>query len=71
MNPLKHIRKNVFGLKQQDFAAIAGVQQSTISRWENGEAAPTLEEMNRIRVEAGKRKLKMKWNDRLFFEAAA
>lgn len=67
MNALKHIRINVFGVKQQEFAAIAGVQQSTVSRWENDEAAPSLEEMNRIRTEAGKRKLKKKWDDRLFF----
>ena len=67
MNALKHIRKNVFGLKQQEFAAIAGVQQSMVSRWENGHAAPTLEEMNRIRAAAAQRKLKAKWNDRLFF----
>lgn len=71
MNALEHIRRNVFGIKQQEFAAIAGVQQSTVSRWENGESVPTLEEMNRIRDEAAKRgrKLKAKWNDRLFFAA--
>lgn len=69
MNTLKHIRIDVFGLKQQDFAAIAGVQQSTVSRWEAGTAAPTLEEMNRIRAAAAEpgRKLKVRWNDRLFF----
>jgi transcriptional regulator with XRE-family HTH domain len=69
MNALEHIRRNVFGIKQQEFATIAGVQQSTVSRWENGESVPTLEEMSRIRDEAGKRKLKAKWNDRLFFAA--
>lgn len=71
MNALKHIRLNVFGVKQQEFADIAGVPQSQVSRWENGKAAPTLEEMNRIREEAakrrGERRLKSRWDDRLFF----
>jgi DNA-binding transcriptional regulator YiaG len=71
MNALKHIRIKVFAVKQQEFAAIAGVQQSTVSRWENGTAAPSLEEMNRIRADAEKRRadkrLKAKWDDRLFF----
>lgn len=71
MNALRHIRKNVFGLTQQEFASVAGVQQSTISRWENNEAAPTLDEMARIRAEAVKRKLKAKWDDKLFFASAA
>lgn len=69
MSSLLYIRKKVFGVTQQEFAAIAGVQQSTISRWENGEAAPSLDEMNRIRAAAAERKLKRKWNDRLFFDA--
>ncbi len=67
MNAMKHIRLNVFGVKQQEFAAIAGVQQSTVSRWESGDAVPTLAEMNRIREAAGQRKLKARWSDRLFF----
>lgn len=66
MNAIRHIRKNVFRLKQQEFAAIAGVQQSTVSRWERGEASPSLDEMAAIREAArGKRG----WSDKLFFEA--
>lgn len=71
MNALLHIRKKVFGVTQQEFAAIAGVHQSMVSRWENGQAAPTLDEMNRIREAARQRKLKAKWDDRLFFASAA
>ncbi|GEM_PF-2239189 len=67
MNAIRHIRKNVFRLRQQDFAAIAGVQQSTVSRWEKGEASPSLSEMAAIRDAARSRRLR--WNDRLFFEA--
>lgn len=66
MNTLRHIRKSVFKLTQQEFAAIAGVQQSTVSRWENGDAAPSLEEMAAIRRAAQERRIR--WNDRLFFE---
>lgn len=68
MNAIRHIRKNVFGVTQHEFAAIAGVQQASVSRWENG-GAPTLEEMQRIRAAASEpgRKLKRKWRDDLFF----
>lgn len=65
MNAIRHIRKNVFRLKQQEFAAIAGVQQSTVSRWERGEASPSLDEMAAIRTAAKDRRIK--WNDGLFF----
>lgn len=67
MNAITHIRKNVFGLTQQEFARIAGVQQSMVSRWENGASAPTLDEMHRIREAAAGSKLKLKWRDDLFF----
>lgn len=67
MNALKHIRKNLFKLNQQEFAKVAGVQQSTVSRWENGSGVPTLEEMQLIRDAAGKLK-GVRWNDRLFFD---
>lgn len=71
MNPLRHIRKNLFGVTQQEFARIAGVRQSTVSRWETGDGAPTLEEMSRIRSAAKVRKLRAKWDDGLFFGVAA
>lgn len=69
MNTLRYIRKQVFGVTQREFAEIASVQQSMVSRWENGVAAPTLEEMQRIRAAAAGRRLKSRWNDRLFFDA--
>lgn len=69
MNAITHIRKKVFRLTQQEFAGIAGVQQSMVSRWENGHAAPTLDEMQRIREAAAARKIR--WSDKLFFEAPA
>lgn len=66
MNPMKHIRKNLFNLSQTDFAALAGVGQATVSRWESG-GSPTLDEMKRIRAAAEERGLE--WDDRFFFEA--
>ncbi|TAV48412.1 helix-turn-helix domain-containing protein [Rhizobium leguminosarum] len=66
MNALKHIRKNVFKVTQAEFSVLAGVTQATVSRWENG-VAPSLDEMKAIRDAAEARKIK--WNDRLFFEA--
>ena len=64
MNAMRYIRLKVFKLRQQDFATMAGVQQSTVSRWENG-GAPTLDEMRAIRAAASERKIK--WRDEWFF----
>lgn len=68
MHPIKHIRKNVFKVRQAEFAAIAGVTQATVSRWEaaKGGAAPTLDELARIRDEAARRRLR--WADKMFFD---
>lgn len=69
MIPLKNIRKNLFDISQTAFGEIAGVTQSTVSRWEAGELEPSRDEMSKIRDEAAKRG--MQWDDRLFFEAPA
>jgi len=69
MNPLLHIRKNVFGLTQAEMAIIAVVSQGTVSKWEAGSLAPDAGELKRIRAEAAKRGLL--WDDRWFFEAPA
>lgn len=66
MNPIKNIRTNVLKMKQHEFAAVAGVNQGTVSRWEKGELTPSLAEMAAIREAA---KSKRNWSDRLFFEA--
>lgn len=65
MSSIVHIRKNVFRVTQSEFAALAGVTQPTVSRWENG-VAPSLEEMQSIRRAATDRGID--WDDRLFFE---
>jgi transcriptional regulator with XRE-family HTH domain len=65
MNALRHIRKSVFQVTQTEFAALAGVAQSSVSRWENG-MVPSLEEMQAIRKAAVARGLA--WDDSWFFE---
>lgn len=65
MSTMKHIRTKIFAVTQSEFAALAGVTQATVSRWENG-VAPSLDDMKAIREAAEARKIK--WNDRLFFE---
>jgi transcriptional regulator with XRE-family HTH domain len=67
-SPLRQIRK-LFGASQADMARIAGVDQSTWSRWERGIRHPDLPALKRIRTEARRRRVK--WTDRLIFEAAA
>lgn len=66
MSTLEHIRKTVLGITQVEFAAIAGVTQGTVSRWENGEGSPTLAEMARVRDEARARGID--WKDDWLFE---
>jgi DNA-binding transcriptional regulator YiaG len=66
MNPMLHIRKNVFGVPQTEMAEIAAVSQGTVSKWENGALVPDRDELDRIRSEAMRRNLE--WDDRWFFE---
>lgn len=66
MSSIRHIRKSVLDLSQAELAAIAGVSQGTVSKWENGELNPNRDEMARIRDEAHRRELA--WEDSWFFE---
>jgi DNA-binding transcriptional regulator YiaG len=66
MRPIENIRRNVFGATQQVFADISGTTQSQVSRWEDGRAEPSRDEMAKIRLAARRRRLP--WDDRLFFE---
>lgn len=65
MHPMEHIRRNILVLTQADMGDVAGVNQATVSRWENGEAEPDRDEMARIREFARKRKID--WDDGWFF----
>lgn len=62
---MKHIRTKVFEVTQSEFAALAGVTQASVSRWEKG-VAPSLDEMRAIRQAAEDRGIS--WDDRFFFE---
>ncbi len=65
MSAIKHIRTQIFGMTQAEFAALTGVAQATVSRWENG-FSPSLDELKAIRAAAMSRDVA--WNDSLFFE---
>jgi transcriptional regulator with XRE-family HTH domain len=66
MNNMARIRREVFCETQAAYAAIAGISQGTVSRWEAGELDPTRPQLARIRREARRRKLR--WRDSWFFE---
>ena len=66
MNTIFHIRRHVFDLTQDEFAALIDVPQSVVSRWERDHMQPRLRVLKRIRAEAKRRGLA--WDDRWFFE---
>lgn len=65
MSAIRHIRREIFRATQAEFAALAGVTQATVSRWEAG-GAPSLDEMQAIRKAAAARAIE--WNDAWFFD---
>lgn len=67
MSALRRIRKDVLSLSQAEIATLVGVSQGTVSKWENGELAPSLSEMSIIRDEARSRGIE--WDDRWFFDS--
>ncbi|WP_349366752.1 MAG: helix-turn-helix transcriptional regulator [Nitratireductor rhodophyticola] len=66
MNAIRYIRKEVFGATQAEFAALAGVTQASVSRWEKG-VAPSLDDMQAIRIAASEQGIK--WKDEWFFQS--
>jgi transcriptional regulator with XRE-family HTH domain len=68
MSAIRRIRREVFNVTQAEFAALAGVTQASVSRWETG-TAPSLDDMQAIRMAAAARGID--WNDAWFFEAPA
>jgi transcriptional regulator with XRE-family HTH domain len=68
MRAIERIRREVFKVKQVAFAVIAGTSQGTVSRWENGESDPSLDQLQKIRDAATEKRLP--WNDALFFDVA-
>jgi len=57
MNPILFIRTKVFKVNQTEFGRIADASQAAVSRWECGEASPTLDQVQHIRNEAKLRAL--------------
>jgi superfamily II DNA or RNA helicase/DNA-binding XRE family transcriptional regulator len=50
---IKHIRKTVLQLSQQEFATKLGVSFSTVNRWEKGHAEPQPDRLRRLRALVG------------------
>lgn len=69
MNTVLHLRKNILKLSQAELAEVAKTTQATVSRWENGELSPDLDQLTRLREEVRKREID--WDDAWFFEAPA
>lgn len=69
MSAIAHIRKSVLGLSQAEVAALTGVTQATVSRWEKGELFPNLRELGVLRQAA--REKDASFDDRLFFDPPA
>lgn len=68
MNAFERIRRMHLGLSQAALAEIAGVDQSTVSRWEAGHASPSFWQLLAIRDHA--REKAIEWSDSWFFEDA-
>ena len=66
IRPIRAIRKDVLGVTQKQLADIAGVSQTSVSRWEDGTLSPNASEMSRIRDFA--RDNGKPWSDTWFFE---
>lgn len=66
VSPIQYIRKEVFKCRQAEFAAIAGVTQATVSRWERNGISPSLDEVARIRAAAVERRILLR--DKWFFD---
>ena len=65
MNAMAAIRLKVFRVSQNEMARIAGVSQSTVSKWEAGSQIPLATALRNIRSEAMRRHVP--WDDKWFF----
>lgn len=65
MSAIRFIRREIFKVTQAEFAALAGVTQASVSRWEAG-TPPSLDDMQAIRAAAADRGIA--WRDEWFFE---
>ncbi|WP_113154760.1 helix-turn-helix transcriptional regulator [Nitratireductor sp. OM-1] len=66
MNAIRYIRKEIFDATQVEFAALIGVTQASVSRWER-DVSPSLDDMRKIRLAAVQRGID--WDDGWFFQS--
>lgn len=66
MNAIRYIRKEIFEATQVEFAALIGVTQASVSRWER-DVSPSLGDMRKIRLAAAERGID--WDDAWFFQS--
>ena len=57
MTQIFFLRTKIFKVNQAEFAKLSKVGQATVSRWENGESSPSLENIRTIRIAAAIRGL--------------
>jgi transcriptional regulator with XRE-family HTH domain len=62
------IRKEVLRISQAQMAAVAGVSQGTVSKWEAGELEPDRDQLAKIRSFVTARGIE--WRDSWFFDPA-
>lgn len=65
-SPLRWVRKTVFGVTQDTFAAMGGVSRPRVSRYENGEGDPPFEFLAKVREQA--RRVDPEFSADWFFE---
>ncbi|NEI71043.1 helix-turn-helix domain-containing protein [Rhizobium lusitanum] len=66
MNVFRHIRTNIFGLRQGEFADAVGITQGAVSRLESGDPNPSYNTLISIRKAAASRGVA--WDDSYFFD---
>lgn len=55
MRQILFLRHKIFKANQAEFARMAQVSQATVSRWENGEGSPSLENIIALRKAAARK----------------
>lgn len=68
-SPIRYMRREVFGVTQEELAAVGGVSRPRISRYESGLEDPPYRFMARLRAEAKRRGLS--WDSDWFFSPPA
>ena len=63
---IRYIRKSILRIGQKEMAEITRTTQTSVSRWENGEAEPDRAQMALIRAQAERQGIE--WDDRWFFD---